>query len=210
MALVTGPLLSVTASGKVANALVYTSWKTRQVVRRFSIPSNPKSVGQLSVRAMMKFLTQYWASLTENEQLTWEERAAAANISPFNAFIGHNQARWGGNNLPSKAYPTAAANTAGTLSAFTATPQSRSNLITCTIDVANDNWGINIFRGLTDAMGVTRSELVQTIPAESAASFYWLDYPLTAGTTYYYRCYPFSDDGVIGAAEDDINATPTA
>ena len=46
MAKVTGPLMSMSASGKLANALVYFGWKGTNVVREFVIPANPQSTGQ--------------------------------------------------------------------------------------------------------------------------------------------------------------------
>jgi hypothetical protein len=209
MATVKGPLFSVDASGQVAGAIVFTSWKGRNVVRRHAVPANPRSGGQLSVRAMMKFLAQYWASLTSAEQTDWDARAAAENISPFNAFVSYNMARWGTNLKPSKLYPATEDNTVGTIDVFTATAQSRAVLITVSLDAANDNWGILIYRGLTDAMGITRNELVQVIPAEAIATYTWLDFPLTPAVAQYYRALPFDDTGLIGAAEDDITATPT-
>lgn len=210
MAVVKGPLFSLDASGTVAGAVVFGKWKGRNYVRRHAVPSNPKSVGQLSVRAMMKFLTQYWASLTSPQQTDWEERAAVTNVSPFNAFVGYNMKRWGNNDRPSKLDPAGMVNTAAVISGGTATVQSRALLIGVTVDTHNDNWGICIFRGDAADMGVTRGELVQVIPAEATATFTWLDSPLTANVIQYYRAYGFADDGVVGNALDDWSGTPSA
>lgn len=209
MATVKGPLFSLDASGTIGGAVVYSKWKGRNCVRRHAVPSNPKSVGQLSVRAMMRFLSRAWVDLSAAEKLDWDVRAEAANISPFNAFVSYNMERWGTNLNPSKLHPATSDNTPGTLSAFTATAASRSVLVSCVMDAHNDNWGIKIFRGLTAAMGVTRNELVRVIRAESTATHTWLDFPLTAAVAVYYRCIPFEDTGLNGAAEDDITATPT-
>lgn len=46
MAKVTGPLMSISASGKLANALVFFGWKGTACVRNFVIPTNKESVGQ--------------------------------------------------------------------------------------------------------------------------------------------------------------------
>lgn len=209
MATCKGPLFSISASGVLGGSIVYTSWKGRAVVRAHAVPANPKSGGQLSMRAMLKFLSQYWTNLSTSEKADWDTRAAVTNISPFNAYVAYNMDRWGVNNRPSQQDPAAGTDAAGVSSAFTAVAQSRAVLVTYTIATLNQNWGIAIYRGLTAAMGVTRSEMVQVIVGESAAAFTWLDFPLTAGVAQYYRAIPFSVEGVIGAAEDDITATPT-
>ncbi len=46
MAKATGPLYSLSASGKLANAMVYFTWKGINVVREWLIPSNPQSASQ--------------------------------------------------------------------------------------------------------------------------------------------------------------------
>jgi hypothetical protein len=46
MAKVTGPLMSMTASGKIGDAIVFSIWKGVAYVRQFVIPANPQSTGQ--------------------------------------------------------------------------------------------------------------------------------------------------------------------
>jgi len=53
MAKVTGPLLSMSASGKIADAMVFFGWKGRACVRSFVIPANPQSADQGDVRIML-------------------------------------------------------------------------------------------------------------------------------------------------------------
>ena len=53
MAKVTGPLFSISASGKIANAMVFFGWKGINVVRKFVIPSNPQSATQGDQRIIM-------------------------------------------------------------------------------------------------------------------------------------------------------------
>lgn len=50
MAKVTGPLMSMTASGKLADTLVFFSWKGISTVRQFIIPANPQSADQGDIR----------------------------------------------------------------------------------------------------------------------------------------------------------------
>lgn len=53
MAKVTGPLMSMTASGKIADSIVFAAWKGVAYVRQFVIPSNPQSAGQGDTRIMI-------------------------------------------------------------------------------------------------------------------------------------------------------------
>jgi hypothetical protein len=50
MAKVLAPLFAFSASGKLADALVYFSWKGLNVVRSYKIPANPKSTAQTTQR----------------------------------------------------------------------------------------------------------------------------------------------------------------
>jgi len=53
MAKVTGPLMSLSASGKIANTIVFAGWKGVQYARQYVIPANPQSEGQGDQRIMM-------------------------------------------------------------------------------------------------------------------------------------------------------------
>ena len=53
MAKVTGPLMSMSASGKLAKAIVFFGWKGVNVVRQWLIPANPQSEGQGDRRIMI-------------------------------------------------------------------------------------------------------------------------------------------------------------
>lgn len=53
MAKVTGPLYSMTASGKIADAMVFFSWKGIATVRQWLKPANPKSEGQGDIRLII-------------------------------------------------------------------------------------------------------------------------------------------------------------
>lgn len=53
MAKLKAPLLSLGASGKLADALVFFPWKGLNVVREYVIPSNPQTSGQTTQRGYM-------------------------------------------------------------------------------------------------------------------------------------------------------------
>lgn len=210
MAGVKGPLFSLDASGSVGDAIVFAKWKGRNYVRRHAIPSNPKSVGQVSVRVLLKFLTQYWQSLSDADQADWETRAAATDISPFNAFVGYNMERWGRYAFPSKTDPADEVGTPGTILSPTATAGSRSILLAVPISSHDDNWGVIIHADLGTGFTPSRNTAVQAIPAESTATFSWLHFPLTVGVEVFYRFESFSLDGVNDLLVGEQSATPAA
>jgi len=53
MAKVTGPLMSMSASGKLADSIVFFGWKGVNVVRQWLKPANPQSAAQGNQRTMM-------------------------------------------------------------------------------------------------------------------------------------------------------------
>lgn len=53
MAKVTGPLMSMSASGKLADSIVFFSWKGTNVVRQWLKPANPQSEDQGDRRIML-------------------------------------------------------------------------------------------------------------------------------------------------------------
>jgi hypothetical protein len=210
MATVKGPLFSLEASGSLGGAVVYSTWKGRPYVRQHAVPANPKSVTQVSVRAMMRFLTQYWASLTSVQQADWDTRAAVTNISAFNAFISYNMSRWGQFKYPSIADPATEDDTAGVLGTAVCTAGVRSITVGFTVATLNQNWGGAIYRKIDSAPGESRAELVRVIPAVTAAAFTWLDVDVVVGTDYYYDVTPISLAGVGGTELSLGNAIPTA
>jgi hypothetical protein len=53
MAKVTGPLMSMSASGKIADSIVFSIWKGTAYVRQWLKPANPQSVDQGDQRIIM-------------------------------------------------------------------------------------------------------------------------------------------------------------
>jgi len=53
MAILTGPLMSLDARGKLANALVFIGWKGIKTVRQWVKPANPQSINQGNVRLVL-------------------------------------------------------------------------------------------------------------------------------------------------------------
>ena len=67
MVRVYGPAMSIDASGTLASTIVFSKWKGRNYIRERVIPANPKSGGQVGMRACFAWLTQQWASIAAGE-----------------------------------------------------------------------------------------------------------------------------------------------
>lgn len=208
MVKVNAPALSLAASGSLGGAMVFSSWKGRAYVRSLVIPSNPKSGGQVGVRQLFKFLSQQWAGLGAGPQATWEDRADQKIVSPFNAFMGFNLARWRDFLAPSDTDPPAITDTQPTLGVTTAVAGVRSITLTIPIDPAEDGWGIACFRSPTGEFDTAFDNLIGVGIVSGTDDVVVVDTPLDPGT-YYYDFRAFTLDGQLGAEDGEINETVT-
>lgn len=77
MAKVSGPLMSMDASGKLGNAIVFSKWKGRNTVRGFVIPANPRSAGQQTQRAKVAAAGRFVSFMEFGSPLQASANAAA-------------------------------------------------------------------------------------------------------------------------------------
>lgn len=91
MAKVTGPLLSLGASGQIAKTLVYMRWKGIDDVRQYVIPTNPQTAPQITQRGYFEDGVDEWhlTKYTAADKTAWDKYAAilAKPMSGFNAFV---------------------------------------------------------------------------------------------------------------------------
>lgn len=90
MAKVTGPLLSLTASGQIGGSQVYAKWRGVPYVRSKVTPANPKTAGQVSTRTVFSFLSNVWKLLDPNAQAPWTAAAKGQPKTNRNMFMGTN------------------------------------------------------------------------------------------------------------------------
>ncbi len=64
MARVSGPFMSVDASGTIYKSLTASIWKGRNYIRGYTIPSNPNTAAQQAQRALMASAVAGWQGLT--------------------------------------------------------------------------------------------------------------------------------------------------
>jgi len=198
MAIVKGPGMSLDASGSLAATIVFSKWKGRNYIRQHVVPANPKSGGQVGVRAMFKFLSQIWDGLSAADKATWEDRADDLVASEFNAFMSYNQRRWRDFNTPSKQDPATEVGTAPTGPTGTATPDVRAMTLEITDGVTPPDWGYAIFRSLTGTFNLAFSNCIAVVPWDDSGVTEYIDSPLDPDT-YYYNAIGFLATGVEGA-----------
>lgn len=90
MAKVSGPLLSLSASGQIAKTQVASHWKGIAYMRRYAVPANPQTAGQTMTRSVFHWLVQVWKLLGANTQAAWTLAAKGQNKTNRNIFIGLN------------------------------------------------------------------------------------------------------------------------
>jgi len=208
MAIVKGPMMSLDASGSLAGAVVFSKWKGRNYVRQLVTPANPRSGSQTGFRASMKFLAQIWASLTDANHATWEDRASDMIVSPFNAFTSYNQLRWRNFLTPTQEDPAAELSTPATAPTGAAVAGVRMATVTLTDSGTAPDWGYLLFRSTGTAFTPGISNAIALFPWDVAGATVYIDTPLDPGT-YYYRSRGFNDDGIAGALDVEFDVTIT-
>jgi hypothetical protein len=80
MAKVTGPLYSLSASGKIANAMVHFPWKGLAVVRQWLKPTNPRTENQGDIRLILGGLGR--ATKPAADGKTYQTKALECAVAP--------------------------------------------------------------------------------------------------------------------------------
>ena len=207
MVKVNAPAMSLDASGSLGGAIVFSKWKGRNYVRTLVRPSNPRSVLQVAVRAMMRFLSQKWAAVAGNEQATWDDLANASSISPFNAYVGFNLTNWRQHLAPSMVTPAVRDGTLATVTSFDATGGFHQAVLALVASVGGTNWGAILHRTPTDVAPETLATVIGVMGVNEAGTFTFTDVGLTAGT-YYYWYHLFTSHGMLDTIP--IHATAAA
>lgn len=203
-----GPLFSLDASGTLANAITFSKWKGRNYVRQRVIPANPKSALQVAMRAMLKFTSQAWASIGSTPQGSWTTRADAKIVSPFNAYVGHNQSRWREFQAPGSSDPVPETGTEPVATLDSATGGEKHVDLEFTVTTLNDVWGVAIFRSPTGTFTPSIANCIAVISVDSTGTLVYTDSGLDAGD-YYYDAKFFTKDGLFAAEEGEQMGTAT-
>lgn len=204
-----GPMFSLGASGTLAKAVTFASWKGRAYARGTVIPANPKAEKQISVRAMMKFLSQQWDGIYGPNKDTWDDLADAHVVSTFNAYIGTNLARWRNFLGPSQMHPPATTQTPPTLGTATAVGGVRMITVTQEVMAPEDGWAVLFFRKTGSAVTPAFDNLVAVKAIDGVNDVVFVDTPLEHGT-YHYDFYSLTQDGQLTDQTQPVSAIASA
>jgi len=204
-----GPLMSLDASGTIADAVTFSKWKGRNYARQRVIPANPQSGGQMGMRCMLSGLAKAWASLTALQKSYWDDLGKASSISPFNAWVKFNQLRWRQQKGP-VINPTdvTADDTLSEDGARTAVGGPKC--VNITVNVLHVNSGLMYILHRLVAGGnpaaVTNAVHVWCPIADGA--YTWVDSPLDAGA-YIYKCSRVTMQGQLALGTIEFTGTAT-
>ena len=87
MAKVVGPLMSVDARGKIADAMVFMGWKGIKSVRTWLKPKNPRTSSQLVIRNIFAIAVNKHHMLAGADKVAWAKRTTGLPLSGFNLFM---------------------------------------------------------------------------------------------------------------------------
>ncbi len=90
MARTVAPLLSFDARGKIADTMVFANWRGVAYVRRFVIPGNPKTTGQVLTRDIFRNMELRWKQAGPLLRAVWDRFAVGQKFVGRNAYMGKN------------------------------------------------------------------------------------------------------------------------
>lgn len=90
MAVLTGPLMSLAASGTIANTLTYATWKGIQYARTRVIPANPQSTSQTQTRTVFAYLQDLYKFMPAIAREPWIAAVRGVPMTPQNMLLSKN------------------------------------------------------------------------------------------------------------------------
>lgn len=87
MARVTGPFLSISASGTVGKILTAGTWKGIAYMREWFTPANPRTPAQVQQRTYFATAVTMWHAEDAPTQLAWKTYVAGQALTGFNAYV---------------------------------------------------------------------------------------------------------------------------
>lgn len=197
MVKLTGPSISLDASGSIGDSLTFSTSKGRAYMKRKPTPAQPRTGNQISMRMMMQFLSQQWTNLSSADQGTWSDAYPDPELSRYNAYLKHNLARWRELKGPSKAFPATETGICGASPYFIPYGGVR-HVKTKTRDHlgVDQRWGVMFSHSTSSTPTMQFDNMVRIVRTEDTSWHWWTHEPLPAGT-HYYRLTGFTTTGKL-------------
>ena len=90
MTKLTGPLLSLGASGTIGDTITFASWRGIDYARQRVIPANPNTAGQQTTRNTFATLREMWKLNGTFGRAPWTLFAQGRKFLDLNAYVGEN------------------------------------------------------------------------------------------------------------------------
>ena len=189
-----GPAVSTEAIGSIADVLSFQKGKRGTIAKKHAKPKQPRTGGQVSTRAAMKFLSQHWKTLNAAQMASWFNQAKQIQVANYHAYLAYNGTRYRHWLMPSKEYPASTAPYTPQLEFNFARSRIASVIYVTRTNHAPYNWGYLLCRSQTSGFTPGWSNAVALFTRDPAGWTEYRDTPLKPGT-YYYRCTGFSNLG---------------
>ena len=206
MARVQAPLLSLSASGTIGDAITFSTWKGRPYVRTRVIPANPRSGLQVGMRAGITFYPYWWnTSLDATKRALWNAAVGSEAISGYNLGTRANQRNLRNNYAP-QATPALDAKT--TTPAAPAGPGGAQDGADVDITWTDEgtSWGVLIFHSLLTGFTPGIINLVAVIGFGPQT---WT-HRTPSIATHYYDIRSWGNDGGVGALAGEFSVVVAA
>ncbi len=207
MAKVKAPLFSFSASGKLADTLVYFPWKGIDCVRKWVVPANPKTVAQTTIRG---FLSAAVAAI-QAAQIAAENPIADADVAAYRVLASRlaKPMTWWNTICKYWIDQAVIAKMSTVYRGGVLTPadtQLGIVLYAADIDVAKITAG-NFWYGTTPSTLLLSEPAVIDAPTNEASATI---VGLTNGVPYYIQFVPTAEADYIGAPSGIYKGTPAA
>lgn len=194
-----GPGLAQTAAGGLGQTLIFSQSKGRAYCKRWAAPANPKTPGQLAVRACTQFISQQWQAFSPAEHASWEELARQTNIPPYNACLAYNLSRARNYKAPTAWYPADATGTDPTFTSPVLVAKGRQAKLAINVSAVNDGLTF-VFYHCTNA-SYTRAwnRIIRYLDIPTPTLLNWYFGPFTTGPHYFSIDYSMRRGKTAGA-----------
>lgn len=191
MAKVEGPLMSLNASGTVGGTITFGKNKGRNFVRTRTTPANPRSAGQVAVRANFAGLIALYHANLDTIVANYATLAKQGATTPLAAFTGYNQRRLSQLQPPQDTPGATPYSPGANATAFAGAVSGNSIQVEWTDSTDPDVWGYWIYRKVDSAPTGLKNELVGLVVP---GILKFVDAPLMPAT-YYYGIVAFTNSG---------------